>query len=915
MPIIPTRQTVNAVPPAPRGAPTSTFVSRGKTVNSYDTPLPTRGVPSSIVPAGYNINNDPTYSGGQNADSGFTGTPTTAGNVGPSAGQSWEGGQARWDGSMAGGSNVERFKSVAQRAKEAGDAADAELVRGNYLDPAQRLAARQQAEKNAYDQAKLEQEQQNQQRQQSNNSALSSAAGNQPLGAYSLGNRLTNMTGDRQAYVTKRRAEGISDQQIRTELASGAAMPTTGAAPVDAGSTEAPTVTTPTPAPTGTPTATTGTPTATSTKTPEKGGTPAPAIPFTKDQQSMVGSLQAIMNDPKQDSESKLTAAAIISQIQSDNENMNLLAQGAAAQGGMFDTQRDDITATTEKVASQLNKSYAMVDSAAQSIRDLNEKSVQQAQQAQAQRLTWEADKATRQLSENQRKMYDESVASLAVTGRMGSSGALQVLNGVTHEYEQQLSDLQHEVGVQKTELSAKFTALHSQVNQDYFTAVSGNIKDLTSSLQTLALQGLSGRQSIATAENNALQTFVTNTVNARQSAANGLREGAKEMSSIVNQKRELDIAERKDKRNFEWDQSKFEFTSNLALMKEQNDLMQSQAAAGDRALAAGDRQDAKSLTTMNTVTNGLNSRINNDPIIKEALLIRPKYNTVKNVYAAAVEQQKLYDTRKIDKKGMNFTDQVLISNFNKLTDPSSVVRESEYARSSAGLSLIESVRAKFQSISAGGVLTPAARKELFDVATTLNDSYTEMFNQKSQQYYLQLGQYNSNVSPQYQMTPEQFGLPSTRNDNQQNFNLEGMAPEGLFPQGNPFEDNPPTTDSSGYQSFNFGDKKVTASPVMISALARANQAFFADTGKHLDVNSSLRSNSQQKDAYAKYQRGEIALAAKPGTSFHEKGMAVDVTNWKEAEQYLIAAGIYPLPKHLRKNDPAHFSIGESPTS
>jgi len=64
---------------------------------------------------------------------------------------------------------------------------------------------------------------------------------------------------------------------------------------------------------------------------------------------------------------------------------------------------------------------------------------------------------------------------------------------------------------------------------------------------------------------------------------------------------------------------------------------------------------------------------------------------------------------------GRNFVDQALITIFNKINDPTSVVRESEFARSAEGLAALESLDAKYQSLLVGGVLNDAARLELFE--------------------------------------------------------------------------------------------------------------------------------------------------------------------------------------------------------
>ncbi len=99
----------------------------------------------------------------------------------------------------------------------------------------------------------------------------------------------------------------------------------------------------------------------------------------------------------------------------------------------------------------------------------------------------------------------------------------------------------------------------------------------------------------------------------------------------------------------------------------------------------------------------------------------------------------------------------------------------------------------------------------------------------------------------------------------------------------------------------------------MLSAVQQADDAFFRDTGQHLQIESDYRTYAQQQKAWDDFQAGKISRAAKPGTSLHEKGKAIDVANWKEAEPYLTAAGLNPLGpigSAIRGSDPGHFQLG-----
>lgn len=112
------------------------------------------------------------------------------------------------------------------------------------------------------------------------------------------------------------------------------------------------------------------------------------------------------------------------------------------------------------------------------------------------------------------------------------------------------------------------------------------------------------------------------------------------------------------------------------------------------------------------------------------------------------------------------------------------------------------------------------------------------------------------------------------------------------------------------------GGKTIKARKTFLDDLIAADAEMRAATGKGLEINQHFRTNDQQKairdkfgytDDSAASGSGGLAKAAPPGTSFHEKGLAVDVTNWKEAAPFLKKYGIVNgIP-----GDMGHFSRGE----
>lgn len=83
---------------------------------------------------------------------------------------------------------------------------------------------------------------------------------------------------------------------------------------------------------------------------------------------------------------------------------------------------------------------------------------------------------------------------------------------------------------------------------------------------------------------------------------------------------------------------------------------------------------------------------------------------------------------KKVDAGGV---DQILITLFNKLLDPSSVVRESEYARTPEGMSYLEAIKGKYEKFNEGGAgIRDSFRDELIASAGVLVSAAEDGFSE-----------------------------------------------------------------------------------------------------------------------------------------------------------------------------------------
>ena len=88
-------------------------------------------------------------------------------------------------------------------------------------------------------------------------------------------------------------------------------------------------------------------------------------------------------------------------------------------------------------------------------------------------------------------------------------------------------------------------------------------------------------------------------------------------------------------------------------------------------------------------------------------------------------------------------------------------------------------------------------------------------------------------------------------------------------------------------------------------AFKRAQEQAKAD-GIDIQVNSAGRTYQEQANLYARLNG--VSPVARPGTSNHETGNALDIQNWRQAKPYLVANGFtHGDGRGPISNDLVHF--------
>lgn len=100
--------------------------------------------------------------------------------------------------------------------------------------------------------------------------------------------------------------------------------------------------------------------------------------------------------------------------------------------------------------------------------------------------------------------------------------------------------------------------------------------------------------------------------------------------------------------------------------------------------------------------------------------------------------------------------------------------------------------------------------------------------------------------------------------------------------------------------------------PEFASRLAKAGRAYEQETGQKPNFGEMGRSNALQRQYYQQYRRTRQGLAAYPGTSRHERGLATDVPSGPFQTWLHRNAGRFGLEGLRSRADPFHFQAARN---
>ncbi len=504
------------------------------------------------------------------------------------------------------------------------------------------------------------------------------------------------------------------------------------------------------------------------------------------------------------------------------------------------------------------------------------------------------------QASKDQMNATETAIAQLAMSGETGSSTAVTEMTAITQSFESKMQDIRNTGDAAANTINAKFVGMF-QTAADKYTAATATAADkLTTALQTNLNEGLSNDKTRQAADAAALKDFNASVDSARKDNNTAVKDFISQMTTINRDQTTATAL------------SKFRDAS-LSIRQQALDLAKGKAAT------ANGQFDIKNYDGLAKQRDDMVKVISDDYKKTTGFADYTLFNGIQTKIAAVISN---YGQGATAANVSMIQD--LFAQFGVMKATSRQPKAMQEMLDN-NTSLIDNLQSQANKISVGGKIDDNIVNGIIDIVNAMSPAVKKAAIADQQQYLLHISQYNQGVDVVHPGAPTLLKIdpatvfpsdiytpPADTNTDPSQPDYKGIlngttnytAPTGAFS---------PSTQMKGGVSTTIGTRTVSGTPQMLTALQSADAAMFKATGQHLDINSDFRTSAQQQQAYNDFLSGKIARAAPPGQSLHEKGLAADITNWKQAEPFLIAAGLSPLGpigSKIRSEDPAHFQLG-----
>lgn len=442
------------------------------------------------------------------------------------------------------------------------------------------------------------------------------------------------------------------------------------------------------------------------------------------------------------------------------------MQENAGLTQGLLSGLNESSTAIDKQLEDIRQGYLASTDAMQDLIEDAKEQSeisLAQQKKSEEERINWMELDQRRQLSKEKRDTHEALVANFALMGAGFQPAAIAVVMEADAEFDSKMRDLAVEMTFARTDLAAKFSGLYVANQENYVNATIGNMKELRTSLEKIAMQSISNKVSTQEAEQKILVNAWNTQAGLRQTMANKTLEIGQMITQSILDNRLAQQKEAKWQYEQQWDE--YKFNAQQQRLEEQFSL-----SMEDRQIAREDRLDTQEFAKANQKVQQIRSSIEGNKVMTPYRKdIQPLYQNMKTAYEAGDNA---------------FSDRALAKIYEKMIEPNSVVMPGEYLDIASSAPLLNKLAGKFNKVLNGGqAWTDTERKELFDLSTKFHATYKKRFDEAAQQYYTDIDWFNSTVGPSNQIIYEQVGLP-TYSSQRSRLLLEDRAPAGLFPDG-----------------------------------------------------------------------------------------------------------------------------------
>jgi len=196
-----------------------------------------------------------------------------------------------------------------------------------------------------------------------------------------------------------------------------------------------------------------------------------------------------------------------------------------------------DVSAKNKAMEDTLNKNATDVRGLIDTIKKQNQDALDTQQKAGSDQLAWQAAKDSRTLSKSEVQAHQSLVAQIALEGGFGQDAAMVQVATSDANFESKIQDVQSKLGVDQTNLAAKYSALYVKNNNDYLTKSIANANDLQSTLMTVSQNENTAELGQTSANNGFLKDWYAEQNSITTKLASDNTTLVKDMQTAINQK------------------------------------------------------------------------------------------------------------------------------------------------------------------------------------------------------------------------------------------------------------------------------------------------------------------------------------------------------------------------------------------